>query len=390
MPNDCEVGRRDFGLAQAGLSIDVDHRGSYSPRIMKTKIWPIVVVLAGLVEPGLQGAEPRQPPSGAILILDNERTLEGEIDRQGDQYRVRRANGELWISADRVVRVCQTREEALAFVRSQANLQDPDERIRLAKWCLGHGLRIQAVEEARAAVALRPDYEPGKRLLANLQHAANLKFTPGVSRPVEEIALPSNIPSVTAESMSLFVTRVQPILMNTCASCHAIGKGGNFKLVRTYESTLANRRTTQVNLAAVLEQVNLDHWQLSPLLTKAIALHGDMTQAVFRSREVAAYRTLEEWIKLTIEANPQRLEKPTVASAPPEPAAARTPSAPTEKPAVISDASKGKEIFALRPDPNEGPDAGTSAKSRQPLDPFDPIIFNRQMHPEAGTGEPKR
>src|SRR2546423_461335 len=91
--------------------------------------------------------------TGKVLVLDTERTLEGDIERQGEQYRVRRTGtgtlggGEVWVQRENVLRLCETREDAYQFLRARANLRDPDERLRLANWCHQHGLRRQAIEE---------------------------------------------------------------------------------------------------------------------------------------------------------------------------------------------------------------------------------------------------
>src|SRR5215510_2445544 len=106
--------------------------------------------------PRAAGQEP--PASGKVLVLDNDRTLEGEVERVGEQYRVRRSLGVTWVPAERVQRLCASKEDALAFLRRRANLADPDERLRLARWCHLQGLRDQALVEVKAAVELRPDH----------------------------------------------------------------------------------------------------------------------------------------------------------------------------------------------------------------------------------------
>src|SRR5262245_26520518 len=114
---------------------------------MNTKIRFLLGALA-LVAPVwliLQAADgPARPNKGKVLLLQNERTLEGEIEPVGDQYRIRRTVGETWVPASKVMRLCQTHEEAYAFLRERANLRDPDERLRLAQWCYLHDLREQA------------------------------------------------------------------------------------------------------------------------------------------------------------------------------------------------------------------------------------------------------
>src|SRR5262249_61729093 len=85
---------------------------------------------------------------------------------------------------------------------------------------------------------------------------------------------------VHIEAVSEFATRVQPILMNTCACCHATaGKGGAYQLQRDHDYTLNGQKALQQNLAATLAQVNLHQPQSSPFLTKAVSVHGDSTQA---------------------------------------------------------------------------------------------------------------
>src|SRR5262249_56616653 len=97
----------------------------------------------------LRAAGPGNAETGKVLVLDNDRTLEGDIERVGDRYRVRRTVGVTWVPADRVAGLCASKEEALAFLRRRTNLNDPDDRLRLARWCHLQGLRDQALVEAK-------------------------------------------------------------------------------------------------------------------------------------------------------------------------------------------------------------------------------------------------
>src|SRR4051794_35355730 len=107
--------------------------GPYSPAAMKKPF--LLLAAGGLLLPGVllsQVPEPARPLTGKVLVLDNEHTLEGDIERIGDQYRLRRAVGETWVPADRALRLCASLEEALAYLRGRANLGDADEHLRLA------------------------------------------------------------------------------------------------------------------------------------------------------------------------------------------------------------------------------------------------------------------
>ena len=354
---------------------------------MTTKIRTALCLLA--IAAGNPLAVPAAQPeaartTGKVLVLDNERTLEGDIERVGEQYRVRRPVGELWVHAENTLRLCLTKEEAYLFLRSRANLRDPDEHLRLARWCHQQGLRGQALEEATAAVELRPNHAESCRLLFSLQRAA--AHTPS-TRPVKphdagESAPISQPPELSTESLSLFISRVQPILMNACASCHATGRGGAFKLIRTYEAGMISRRTTQQNLAAVLEQLKKDRPSASPLLTKAVSIHGkpgEMIQSPLKNREEAAYRSLEEWVRITLENTTPRVATADGGVNPP--LAGRTgagEAVAAAEPSVPRQAQATKTAFAE----DKPSTKGEGSTAPEPVDPFDPILFNGQMHPK--------
>ncbi len=329
---------------------------------MTTKMRMALCILA-VAAPAWMALRAGQPETarttGNVLVLDNERTLEGDIERVGQQYRVRRQVGELWVPAQNALRLCETREEAYTFLRARANLRDPDEHLRLARWCYAQGLHGQALEEATAAVALRPEHAESRRLLSRLQRAPTANPVSQSPKPPleEERANNPQSPELSTESLSLFVSRVQPIVMNACATCHATGRGGAFKLIRTYETGIS-RRTTQRNLAAVLAQVNKDRPNVSPLLTKAVSMHGkpgEMVQSPLKNREVAAYRSLEEWIRVTLDNNPHLRDK-------------------TARPGTLSVVTERASVAV--------PETRPTATPAEPMDPFDPNTFNRQMHPK--------
>jgi hypothetical protein len=249
------------------------------------------------------------------------------------------------------------------------------------------------MEEATEAVALRPNHAASRRLLRNLQQAA---VSAPAARPHDEPDTGQSPPQVNTESLSLFITRVQPILMNACANCHASGRGGAFRLTRTYESALANRRTTQQNLAAVLAEVNKDRPQESLLLTRALSVHGrDMDKPAFKGRDAAAYKALEDWVRVTLENNPELRGHPAPASSlatgerpgTPELAGARTESAAAEAAGPHPPPAPNTSTAAATPSQAEAKPSearAANASPNEPVDPFDPVIFNRQVHPQKG------
>jgi hypothetical protein len=363
----------------------------------------LVGVLGLLLLGGAQLLAPSSTPSqtGKVLVLDTERTLEGDIDLVGQQYRIRRTIGETFVPANRVLALCASMEDALRFLRGRCNLHDPDERLRLSEWCRVRGLRELAIEEVRAAVALRPEHAPSQRMLQILTAQATIRPAgPGPANDPEPGPLPSL--DLNAEAMTQFTTRIQPILMNACANCHATGKGGSFKLLRTYEEALVPQRTTVNNAAAVLAQINLEQPLQSQLLNKALNQHGDMTVPPFKNRQAPAFRTLEDWVRVAASTHPQREPVPMTPlpmSAVPAPTAPGfaadrgTEPLPTTggdlpRPPASGGDPPRPPVPADRTAPRPLPTSPATQTGPTPVDPFDPEPFNRQNTP-APTPMPR-
>ena len=375
---------------------------------------PLAVCLGGLAQ------EVAPSSQGKVAILANDRILQGDIELVGKQYRIRRSIGESWLPADQVRCLCGTLEEAFAYLLAQANLNDGDERLRLARWCHLHGLKQHAADEAAAAVRLRPDHVESQRLLKGMQRSLNSDLPSEQSKEESEPETMPNLP-YNASSLGLFVNKVQPILMNACARCHACGKGGAFKLARVYdEGGLGNRRTTQQNLMATLAQLNRERPSSSPLLSYALTLHGNADMPPLPARTAPAYRTLEEWVQQALAGLPR-----TTAAGPPlvtemknvgvvqPPLSSAVGTAPAPVPSAQTAVAGASWIAQWQPPSKENsespkdqpkpapaqtasetqppvdpaatefaqPRADTASASSTPVDPFDPLIFNRQMHP---------
>ena len=356
---------------------------------MKTpiRIALCTLLLTASLRSTLAGDEVNPPAAkrtGRVLVMDNEYTLEGDIEMLGSQYRVRRPVGELMIQPENVLKLCQTREEAYAFLRQRANLRDPDERLRLARWCHLNGLKQQELDEVGAAVTLRPDNQETVRLQRNLQRMMAVAAEAKAPTKAAPAAEPASIPaSVNSDSLSLFVTKVQPILMNRCATCHGSGRGGKFELVRVFENATTSHRVTAMNISAAVAQVSGDRPALSPLLVKSVSVHGDMAQPALKGIDSAAYRTLEEWVRITLEAGPVSPKDATAARPILKPA---DPILKTSAENVSVQASPANGL-------GDGREVGkpiTQAPVKPTVDPYDPEIFNRQVHPQGKPPGPNQ
>ncbi|MGH7168965.1 MAG: hypothetical protein ACRELG_01635 [Gemmataceae bacterium] len=389
---------------------------------MKTFVFSLVL-LGILAVSGASLGRAAEPPSsprkGKVLILKNEYTMEGDIERVGDRYRVRRKVGETWVPAERVLTLTASLPDAYRFLRGRINRDDADERLRLARWCRANGLREQALAELQAATALRPDHAETRRLFQHWKQAALRTPTPKPASTAKPRFPGVDVPpiEVTSESLGLFATRVQPILMNTCARCHATGHGGKFRLTQVYKDSIGNRQALEGNLAAVLAQIDLHQPEASRVLIKAVSDHAHIGRAPLRDRQIAPYRTLESWVKLTVANNPHlRDALPASTTAPsPLPFGAKQPkgqetsqwgadaSLPVgPRPSPVARGQKGGT--SPPPAPVPAPPAmsaayGTlaeqacsessgAATANGPPDPYDPEAFNQKMHPEANKAGP--
>jgi hypothetical protein len=268
--------------------------------IIRHVAWAIALTVPCAVMVSAQQT-PAPTSNGQVLVLDNERVLEGEITRQGELYHIRRDNSELTVPAENALAVCANMQEAYQLLCARANLRDADEHLRLARWCLLHELREQAIADAKIAVAMRPNHAESSQLLAMLDHAVT-NAIPSAPPAPQPIAEPMQFLDVSGECMAVFATKVQPILMNTCASCHATGRGGSLVLVRSAEA--AGRKSTQQNLTAVIKQICFDDPAASPLLIKACCAHGSAQTAALANREAVPFMTLQGWVELLVVQHP--------------------------------------------------------------------------------------
>lgn len=348
--------------------------------------WTLAVcACAGMV---LRAQESAARTTGQVLILGNQRVLEGDIRLEGKQYVIRRSTGEVTLPATTSMRLFANWDEAYAHMAAQSNLHDPDERLRLARWCHLNGLREPALVNAKAALQLRPNHAESQRFLSMVERNA-----PGASGDATHVPQPQPMPSVdlSAEAQAQFNTRIQPILMNVCANCHAAGRSGEFTLLRCSDATL-NRRTAQTNLAAVLAQIDFAQPMSSPLLVKALSAHGAANQAPLPNRQAKPFQYLQEWVQTVVTTNPH-LRKHAAPRATPFESTWKEATPRVKLPALGPGQAAVKPLLPIPPPSKEithfgvaltpraiEPPANTAAVPL-PKDAYDPLIFNRQMHP---------
>jgi hypothetical protein len=315
---------------------------------------PVVIVLTAILPLFAE------PPTHGVLLLDNHHVLQGEIERVGDQYRVRRDGGSTIMPASRVLAELSSVDAAYKFLLARTDAKNVDARLKLARWCEAYGLHTQATAEAQAAAALAPGRAVVQAAAEQIQNRPAAPPKPPGKLPNAMLADASEPIECGPEAFKRYTAKVQPVLMNACASCHAANYTGKFHLERTFVEGLSSRPATLRNLNVVLASLDRTRPAASPLLQKATTAHGGNALPPIRGRNAPAYKHLDEWVRLVLE--------DAVSPSAPEPKAEAAS-------ATVPAGPEGKTEFGSTKPAKDEPDA--------PKDPFDPLIFNRQNHPDV-------
>ena len=354
------------------------------------------------------------PPSGQVVILKDDKLVEGTVTVAGEKVIVRQGVVDRTFKKDEVQHVANSKDEAYRFQLGKLKADDAAARLKLAKWCMFNGMRPQALAEAREVAKLQPTNTAATELARSLEESLR-QFpgdgtTPAFPLGTTNPSLATDpTPDVTAEAASVFAARVQPVLSNLCSDCHARAEyAGSFKLARTtgYDATPS---TTRHNLTAVVAQLKKAEPANSPLLVKALAMHGNMKEPAIATRQAPSYRALEGWVSVALGCPPAPTAtippvkpalppadpvKPVLPVAPP-PALTAPPVAlpgpavklPVAPPPPIP--KLAEPIPPAKESPQFGQDAPPLPKASGPsptnpgpaVDEFDPSVFNRTATP---------
>lgn len=338
----------------------------------------------------LSASDPAGQPTHGVLVLRNGEVLAGTTSKVGDRYVVAKSDGtELRIPAHEVEMHCLDLDEAYLRKRQRISPRDASGMVQLADWCLRYELYARAADELLRAMAIAPR-DPRiqaleRRLQAVTAPERNLAM-PAIAessspRPAPSDPIASPLP---AEAVESFVSRVQPLLINRCASngCHGGRSPSEFQLLTLGPGKALPFRHTQRNLAAVMQRVDSANPESSPLLVIPQRPHGGLAAGVFSERDRAQLELLENWV-----ARAGRTTAPQAVSAhrdpnQPSPHGLEQVSVKTGDP---SSKSESRLRLTQRCDAAENEDCSTLDYR----DPFDPERFNRRYLPPSAVQEAK-
>lgn len=347
------------------------------------------------------------PSSDSVLLLRNGEMITGQITRSGDRYRVRVAGGEVNVKAADVQYECRDMEEAYQKKRTLIRRDYVMDHLDLTQWCIKAGLLDQAARELAEATALDAKHPLIPVLERRVKVAAsppppvdpNVRRAPVGPTPQELDRMVRGMPPKTVE---MFSQAIQPMLVNNCsaAACHGHSVPNGFRLFRTSPDSPPSRLVTQRNLHAVLEWLDHDNPEVSPLLRYATQAHGTARVAIFTDRQMLQFRQLRDWCCRVAQA-----ESPVIHASYDEPIGAspsygtnrgsvggrnarrqRTDSAGGSIPRTppLSTWDSGMVDLRSRPSSqgqNRAQHRGDATQMPATSDPFDPESFNQRFSP---------
>lgn len=304
---------------------------------------PGLLWLATSVAPGQESPPaPPGPPTPAsstipspglksfrALLLSNGKVVTGEIteDAPAGLYRLRQSGGSIGYPKMMVLKAGNSVVDLYRFQVARLPEGDPDERMKLARWCLALHLDTQAREQLEAIQAMCPGDAEVRRMLYNLAATAEVEkmpVDPALRRTSVEMtrageapasldprvlvkarkrfsALPEILDLPQAQAVKRaneFADFVHPVVQQACARCHNEKYQGDFQLVEVKaRRDLMNSDVTRANLDATLRLVNADDPARSELLSAGLVPHGGSKTAIFKGPNDRSYQILNVWVK---------------------------------------------------------------------------------------------
>ena len=395
------------------------------------------------------------PQERKLVLFHDGKLVEGGVTTTGDKVLIKRGSIDQAYNKDQIQFIGSTKDEVYQHRLASLKSDDAAARLKLARWCMYNGMREQALTEAREVVRLQPTNAAAAEMARTLDESLRLFPTeggtpkpaatppaPGLPAvpPPAGFGLPPSTssapvtggfaandpdPAITPEAVVVFGPKVHPVLVNLCADCHAkAAYKGSFKLAPTTGHTYDPDGIRQ-NLRVAAAQLKKDDPSASPLLTKALAMHGGMRQPLIASRETPAFRILAAWatlamgsttpvvtgtpgvgLPLTVSGGPGPAPTsepgrggpvpsgslPLPPPPPPGPPATTTsglPAAPALPPPPKIPPASDSPGFAQTAKPL-APDTPGPVNPGEPVDEFDPSTFNRANPPASGRPAPKQ
>lgn len=259
-----------------------------------------------------------------LLLLQNGKVVKGVIRQSATGYTVNVTGGQMVLPFDQVRLEATDLEDAYRQLRDTLPDHTAAAHIELARWCISNSLPDYARKQLREALRCEPDSTVAKNMLQRINdQLLTTKDVPAVVQRSGQFSMlgdakpgipPETLGGLPRDAAADFVSKIQPLLVNRCATagCHGPGSGNSFELLRAKVGKAPPKIYSERNLATVLERLDLERPLSSPMLVKlkgesksfgARQSHGGLTQE--------QQQTLRVWIE-SISKKPEPVARPKV------------------------------------------------------------------------------
>ncbi len=302
---------------------------------------------AGLIgiptEPAVQSIDATHPPR--FILLKSGKMYEGTITPLENGYHVRLDFGSMTVSRLNVEKLAHDKLEIYRHKKANTPTDSWQELMKLADWALSNGFEDRGIEDYDRALEAAPNRQIAQFLTSRIQSIVPSSDAPSSdTKPADDSMKNStgktgapdrsvqSVPSVGSrdfhgekptfpgsdileneeqktmeeelgtwiarlpkQQVEFFAKKVQPILVNRCASadCHGTHSSSRYQLAqpRLYGGT-----TTFKNMRATLKYVDPVDPAASELLVVPIRVHGG-PRPIFSKQTQMQYEILQAWVE---------------------------------------------------------------------------------------------
>jgi hypothetical protein len=230
----------------------------------------IVAVADDSPMPPLDPTAPVEPQR--VLVMSTGRVIHGMITETPGGYQVANPNGSFTLTFNDVLCTATTVREAHQKLQGLFVPPSASGHIALARWCIENRLYDLARDDIEAALRLEPARGEARTLLVQLELILNPQPEQQQTNQLtwdRFLAPPVGAPGgLTRDTTHEFVTRIQPLMLNSCsnARCHG-NSDASFRLTFVPSSGVGGQNITTEDIEAMFKFVDIDNPRESRIFT---------------------------------------------------------------------------------------------------------------------------
>jgi hypothetical protein len=262
------------------------------------------------------------------LLLTDGRMIKGVITDDHTGYNVSQNIGVMRFKKANVEGVFETLRDAYRYRVEQLPDRDPDERMKLARWCLNLHMKAEAREQLAQVLEVNHKQAQARAMLFSMEQdaaivaqrqrdpdvkqagaesmtergpgALDAAVIHGAQRGLNIGGMPVifDLPTALAiKRKNEFFRYVHPVLQHYCVKCHDGHYDGPFQLVPIMSRADNTPEAQRANLDAVLRLVDQENPAKSELLTSTLRAHGrgPRPRSIFPGSNDLTYQILATW-----------------------------------------------------------------------------------------------